>query len=211
MTRFKVKVCGITRPTDAIAAWECGADMIGMIFYRPSPRFVSSANAQQIVRGLPTTLERVGVFVNEAVDTILRIGERLRLDYIQLSGDESESSIAKIQRERYRVIKGFHIQKREDYHDVSHTIADICMLDSRTEDKYGGTGKAFDWTLRPPKRIKNLMLSGGITVENVAEGVELFDPLIVDVNSGVETKPGIKSVPKMEEFFNEIDEIKYGA
>ncbi len=210
MIRFKAKVCGITRNSDALAAWECGADMIGLIFYRPSPRAVSSAKAQQIVKGLPPTLERVGVFVNEKVDTILKLGERLQLDYIQLSGDESESSIVKIQRERYKVIKAFHVRTREDYHELLHTQADICMLDSRSGDQFGGTGKPFDWTVRPPKKIRNLMLSGGITVANVAEGIRLFEPLIVDVNSGVETKPGVKSPKKLAEFFHTINEIRYG-
>ncbi len=210
MNRFKVKVCGITRPADALLAWECGADLIGMIFYRPSPRYVSSANAQQLVRGLPPTLERVGVFVNESVDTVLRIAERLRLDYIQLSGNEAESSIVKIQRERYKVIKAFHIQKREDYHDLLHSMADICLLDSRSDGKFGGTGQTFDWSLQPPKKLRNLMLGGGIDANNVAEGIRVFAPLIVDVNSGVESKPGEKSPQKMEKFFDRIDEIRYG-
>ena len=210
MNRFRIKVCGITRTKDAALAASLGADLIGMIFYRKSQRSVTQKAAQEIISALPPTVSRVGVFVDEDISKIIRLADKLRLDYVQLHGREPASHIVKLQREGYRVIKAFAIKTREDYRAVIRSRADLCLLDHQTERLAGGTGETFDWSVRPRRKIGNLVLAGGITVNNVATGVKLFKPLVVDVNSGVETRPGIKSSRRLKAFMAECDRIRYG-
>ena len=210
MSRFRVKVCGVTRTKDATLIARLGADLIGMIFYRRSKRFVTQKAAREIIGVLPPTVSRVGVFVDESLSKILRIADKLRLDYIQLHGCEPASYVTKLQREGYRVIKAFAIKAQVDYLAVKRSCADLCLLDHQTEQLVGGTGKSFDWQVRPQRKINNLVLAGGITVDNVAKGVELFEPLMVDVNSGVETRPGVKSSTRLKAFMAECDRIRYG-
>jgi phosphoribosylanthranilate isomerase len=191
MSRFRVKVCGITRARDAALASEVGADLVGLIFYRKSKRFVTQKEAKHIISELVPTISRVGIFVDQEITKILRTGEKLRLDYIQLHGSEPAAHVVRLQCEGYRVVKAFAIRKQTDYQAVWRSRADLVLLDHRTDKLVGGTGKTFDWQTRPRRRIGNLVLAGGITVDNVTEGVKLFEPLVVDVNSGVETRPGI--------------------
>lgn len=211
MNRFRVKVCGMTRPNDAALAARLGADLIGMIFYRKSQRFVSQKAARAIRSALPSVVARVGVFVDEEITSVLRVADKLKLDYVQLHGREPPAHVAKLQREGFRVIKAFAIRTRDDYRTVATSRADLCLLDHRTEKLVGGTGETFDWSIRSKRKIDNLVLAGGIGVDNVARGVELFAPLVVDVNSGVETRPGIKSSKRLRAFMAECDRIRYGA
>ncbi len=210
MRKFRVKVCGITRPQDGRLAAELGADMIGLIFYRKSPRFVSQVNAAKILKTLPPIVARVGLFVDESFEIVLKTAERHTLDYIQLHGNENAAYVKRIQKAGFRVIKSFTIGTRADYRAVTISPADICLLDNRTDERPGGTGETFDWSIKPLKKISNLMLAGGVTARNVVDGVKTFNPLIVDVNSGVESNPGIKSAAKLKAFFKECDRIRYG-
>lgn len=210
MKRFRIKVCGITRPADADRVAELGGDMIGLIFHRPSPRFLTIAKAKEISRAVSPILDKVGVFVDENVETILRIAEKLRLSTVQLHGNEPAKDISRLKREGYRVIKVFGVKKRDDFLRLHHSRADLVLLDRISPDQRGGSGKRFDWSLLPKRRINNLMLAGGINSENVSEGVKLFDPLVVDVNSGVENRPGIKSSKKLKVFFAVCDRLRYG-
>ncbi|RKX25509.1 MAG: N-(5'-phosphoribosyl)anthranilate isomerase [Candidatus Zixiibacteriota bacterium] len=211
MSKFRIKVCGITHPADAVLAAKCGADMIGMIFYRRSPRFANQATARSILRAIPPTMASVGVFVDEEQEKVLRIASKLHLDFVQLHGCESASYIASIRKHGFRVIKSFVIRRPSDFLAVLKSQADLCLLDHKTDKLHGGTGQPFDWSLRPPKKMTNLMLAGGVTAENLEEGVRAFDPLVVDVNSGVESAPGIKSKNKLKKFFMEADRIRYGC
>ncbi len=211
MKRLRIKVCGMMRPEDAALVAKLGADMVGMIFYRKSPRFINQKRANEIIRAMPTTVGRVGVFVDEEIDRIIQVADKLKLDYVQLHGHESVSQIAELQKHGHRVIKAFAIAKADDYEAVISSTADLCLLDRRTKKQQGGTGKQFDWGIRPRRKLSNLVLAGGISAANVAEGVRLFDPLVVDVNSGVESQPGVKSVRKLRRFFAECDRIRYGA
>lgn len=211
MRPFAVKVCGITRVGDAQLVALLGGDMIGLIFYRRSPRFVSLAIAGEIVRSLPATVDRVGVFVDEEVDRILKLAFKLRLDYIQLHGNEPPSDITRLKKNGLKVIKSFGVKRSSDYEAVMACKADLVLLDNSSTELPGGTGRAFDWRLKPPKKIPNLMLSGGITLTNVAAGVGRFDPLVVDVNSGVESSPGKKSRAALKQFFEICNELRYGC
>jgi phosphoribosylanthranilate isomerase len=208
--QFQVKVCGITRAKDALVASELGADMIGMIFFRNSPRYITLKEAKLLVRHLPPTVDRVGVFVDENVEKVLRVARQLLLDYVQLHGHETAREVMLIKQSGYKVIKAFHLSSKADYGKLYSSKADLVLIDNATSELPGGTGERFDWGLVAPKKIGNLMLSGGIAIDNVEEGVKLFDPLVVDVNSGVETRPGIKSEAKLRRFFDKCNRMRYG-
>ncbi|HUV30445.1 MAG TPA: phosphoribosylanthranilate isomerase [Acidobacteriota bacterium] len=211
MKRFHVKVCGITRAKDAERAAQLGGDMIGFIFFRPSPRYVTPARAHEICSCASPVLDRVGVFVDEDLETILRIARRVRLNIIQLHGKEPVRAVTRLQREGYRVIKAFGIAHARDYERLRASPADLVMLDAAAANLPGGTGRTFDWSVRPRPAIPNLVLAGGITARNVARGVKLFDPTVVDVNSGVESAAGVKSPRKLKEFFDVCNRLRYGG
>ncbi len=208
MITFRVKVCGITRPDDARTAAELGADLIGMIFYRRSPRYVLAHQAEAIVANLPQALARVGVFVDEPIKPLLELAHRLELDYVQLHGNESDEQIDQIRREGFEVIKAFRILGQADWEALYSSHADLVLVDNATAELSGGTGQTFDWSIEPPKPIPNLVLAGGLNADNIEDGVERFQPVIVDVNSGVESAPGIKSRPKLVSFFAECNRIR---
>ena len=201
---FKIKVCGMTRPSDALTAVSLGADMIGMIFYRRSPRRVSQATAMKIRKVLPATVQAAGVFVEHDVDRIARTAERLRLDFVQLHGQYTTGDVRRLQSLGLKVIRVHHIGSATDYRAVYRDRADLVLLDNRSDTAVGGTGQRFDWGLKPPRLIANLVLAGGISVDNVEEGVRQFRPLVVDVNSGVENSPGIKSPAKLKRLFRGV-------
>jgi len=206
MSRVQVKVCGITRLSDARTAVALGADMLGFIFVRRSPRFITVARATTISRDLPPTVDRVGVFVDEDFDKLLRAARRLRLDYVQLHGGETSRYIAQVRRAGFRTIRAFTVRTRSDYGPVMRCRADLVLLDHGA----GGTGETFDWSLRPPRRIPNLILAGGLNSDNIACGIDLFKPLVVDVNSGVESAPGRKSRRKLAAFMGEVERLGRG-
>lgn len=210
MKRFKVKVCGITRPQDAVAVCELGADFIGMIFYDHSPRFVTLAAAQGIANAVSSDCAKVGVFVNENLDKIHELAKSVPLDMVQLHGDEPEEDIFALQRAGIGVIQGFSITTAADFVRAMASSADYVLIDNQVGDQRGGTGRTFDWTITPPRPITNLVLAGGINAANVADGIARFQPAIVDVNSGVESEPGIKSKEKLKLFFKECDRIRHG-
>ena len=208
MSYFQVKACGITRPQDGLTATELGADMIGMIFYSRSPRCVTVATASRIISMLPPTVDRVGVFVDEPVEQIVKIASRLRLDWIQLHGEGTAKNIRTLQRAGFKVIKAFSIQDASDWEQVARCKAELRMVDNRSLTTLGGTGTTFDWSDPPTRRIPNLALAGGISGKNLLEGVRLFAPALVDVNSSVESSPGIKSKARMLEFFKVVNRAR---
>jgi phosphoribosylanthranilate isomerase len=210
MNRFKIKVCGITRIKDAQAAVKYGADIIGFIFYRKSPRYISTMQALEIINSIDPTVSTMGVFVNEPVDKIIPKAKKLRLDYIQLGGDETNRDIKKIKSAGFKVIKSFRLDKNYDITKLTNSAADIVHLDNADKGSYGGSGKQFDWNIKIPKSVSNIMIAGGIDSKNVVDCIKRFNPLIIDVNSGVETKPGLKSDTKLKQFFKVVNKIRYG-
>ena len=208
MTSFRVKVCGITRPQDALMATELGAELIGMIFYRRSPRFVQPHEAEAIISQLPQAAARVGIFVDEPVQSMLELADRLRLDYVQLHGNETDDQIDQVRQAGFEVIKAFRILGLADWENLYSSHADLVLVDNATAELKGGTGRTFDWSIEPPRPVTNLVLSGGLTVDNIEDGVTRFNPVIVDVNSGVESAPGIKSKSRLIEFIGRCDRIR---
>ena len=144
MTSFRIKVCGITRPEDALIASELGADLIGMIFYDRSPRFVQPHHAEAILHELPKAAARVGVFVDESVRSVLELADRLKLDYVQLHGNESDNEIDQIRQAGFEVIKAFRILGLADWDRLYSSHADLVLVDNATAEQKGGTGCNFD-------------------------------------------------------------------
>ena len=201
MTR--VKVCGITRPEDAELAASLGAWAIGFILWPGSKRCADPAVAAGITRQIRRKVETVGVFVNQPLDEIADRVDILGLTHVQLHGDEGPSFCSAVaQRTGAKVIKAVRIGHAADLRDLERFHTDFHLLDTSQAGLYGGTGKTWDWKLVANRRSKiPLILSGGLTAENVAEGIEAVRPWGVDVASGVEASPGVKDLAKLEAFF----------
>lgn len=224
---FSVKICGVTRVEDALAAVEAGADAIGLNFYEKSPRCITPEGAYSIIRDAAgTKIHRVGVFVNVATDTIETLAASLGLSAVQLHGDESPDAVARLAKPRgadpypathkhpYRwaVVRA----RRMDERGVAAIAADLqacrdagwppasVLVDAATPGRYGGTGETVSWVgLADHRRWLGetpLILAGGLTPDNVAEAIRIVRPAAVDVASGVEFLPGKKDPGKVRDF-----------
>jgi phosphoribosylanthranilate isomerase len=203
----KIKICGITRLEDAEQAIELGAWALGFILWEPSKRFVDPAMAAGITRQVRRKVETVGVFVNQPIDEIADRVDILGLSHVQLHGDEGPSFCSAVaQRTGAKVIKAARIGHAADLRDLDRFHTDYHLLDTSKAGLYGGTGKTWDWSLVRGRRDKiPLILSGGLTAENVAEGIAAVRPYAVDVASGVEAAPGVKDPAKVVAFFAAVE------
>ena len=198
--RPRVKICGITRAEDAALAVRLGASALGFIFWPDSPRAVTVETARAIARLVPPLVARVGVFVNAPVETVAVTTQEVGLDAVQLHGDEPVSDYRAVPA---RLIKAVTLV---DDHDV-RTAADLPphvtpLVDVLDLVRRGGTGRTVDWTrARDLAARRFVILAGGLTPENVRAAVDLVDPWAVDVSSGVESAPGIKSPERLARFF----------
>jgi phosphoribosylanthranilate isomerase len=200
----KIKICGITNLEDALLAADLGADALGFIFYPQSPRQVAPDTAREIIAQLPPFVASVGVFVDEAPAVVKELAAKVRLDWVQLHGQESPGYCRNLGR---KVIKGFRIQDEDslprlaDYQGAAQAL----LLDTYKKGQVGGTGETFDWRLaREAKACGRIILAGGLTPENVAQAIEVAQPHAVDVASGTEAAPGKKDPAKLRAFFNAV-------
>lgn len=212
-TTTKVKICGTTSRHDAEFAVELGAWALGMIFWERSPRRCSLAAADEISRALRRRVQLCGVFVNESLPRIAALAEQLHLDVIQLHGDEGPAFCAEVKRRTgAKVCKAVQVAAAGDVRSLERYHVDYCLVDGRgAAGQRGGTGNTFDWSLlgqrRPARRgagLTPLILSGGLTPENVGEAIETVRPFAVDVASGVEAAPGRKDEERMRAFFEAV-------
>jgi len=204
--RIKVKVCGTTSLKDALFAVESGADALGFVFYKKSPRCISQKEVKDIVVQLPPFVETVGVFVNEASDKVNRIAEQCRLTAVQLHGDESPAFCRRIKR---RVIKVFRVLDADSFKGISNYDVSGFLLDSYNDESRGGTGKAFDWNLAlRAKKQGPIILAGGLNPYNVYTAIHRVKPYGVDVCSGVEKSPGVKDFIKIDEFIKSVRKFR---
>jgi phosphoribosylanthranilate isomerase len=197
-----VKICGITRPEDAELAASLGAWAVGFNFWEHSKRRCDPAVAAGIARALRRQVEPVGVFVNPTLDEVVRLAEGVGLTHVQLHGDEGPSFCTAVtERTGARVIKALRVGSGADIRSAERFHTDFHLFDAAAGSAYGGTGRTFDWRLVSQRRSQvPLILSGGLTPENVAEGIAAVHPWGVDVASGVESAPGIKDPAKVEAF-----------
>jgi phosphoribosylanthranilate isomerase len=199
-----IKICGITREEDALFCARQGADYLGFIFVNSSPRSVSPDAACRIaerVRALRHHPEIVGVFLNEPLDSIRSVVSQVGLDLVQLHGDESDDDCRAV---GLPVIKGIRVG--ETLPDVSAFGApDWLLFDTLDERRGGGTGRRFDWSLlNDYPRNKRFFLSGGLSPDSVAAAISRVRPDAIDISSGVEESPGVKSHPKIERLFDRV-------
>ncbi|MCM3734849.1 phosphoribosylanthranilate isomerase [Bacillus cytotoxicus] len=199
---MKVKICGITDTRTAKLACEYGADAIGFVFAK-SKREITPDRAKQIIEELPANVMKVGVFVNESIEVIQNIAERCRLTHVQLHGDEQNYYIERL---NIPSIKAIGVSSREDIERAKEYETDFILLDSPKEQFHGGNGKTFSWELLQANPIeKKCILAGGLNLENITYAIEMVQPYMVDVSSGVETN-GKKDIEKIKQFIRKAKE-----
>lgn len=195
---MRVKICGITNVHDALAAAEYGADAVGFVFYRSSPRCVERKTVKDIVAQLPPFVATVGVFADAAEEEIHAALEECGLDLIQLQGDEPPDLCRRLGN---RVIKAIRVRDRSSLNKMASYSVKAFVLDTFREGQLGGTGETFDWSLASQaKRFGKVILAGGLTPENVRQAIEQVRPYGVDVSSGVEEQVGKKDYLKLRRF-----------
>jgi len=197
---LRVKICGITRPEDALVAADAGADAVGLVFAE-SPRRIDVERAVAIVDALPPFVTPVALFVNETPGRILETCCRVGATVVQLSGGEPPEAASALLGQGLSVIKAFHVREEGDLAAIADYPAAAYLLDSRVAGRHGGTGVAFDWSLAAKVDLpKPVILAGGLCPESVAEAVRQVRPYAVDVSSGVEASPGIKDPARVHAF-----------
>jgi phosphoribosylanthranilate isomerase len=209
---FRIKVCGVTSPEDAVLAIEAGSDAVGINFYRGSPRFVSPSSAKPIVETVRGRATAVAVFVDETPEKVAAVCKELGIGIVQLSGREPAKGVARI---RIPVIKAVHMERGSVLDSFRDYPCRAFLLDAAVPGKFGGTGIPLDWgdlgrTIGGPiirfggdgssSPDRPWMLAGGLTPGNVTEAIRSARPFGVDVASGVEARPGKKDPEKMKAF-----------
>lgn len=199
---MKIKICGITNQEDAAAAVAAGADALGFIMYRKSPRFVEPAVARAIITGLPPFVLAVGVFVNETADRVRGLVDECGFALAQLHGDESALYCQSLGRP---ALKAIRLKDRGAFLALAefHGRANVrgFLIDAFSDQAYGGTGQTVDWTLvKEAARSTPIILAGGLTPTNVADAISQVRPYGIDVSSGVEQSPGKKNQDKVKAF-----------
>jgi len=201
-----VKICGVTSLEDAALAADAGAWAIGLNFWPRSPRRCPRDAAAEIAAALRRRLELVGVFVNAPLDEVVRTAENIGLTMLQLHGEEGPSYCAEAARRAgCKVIKVARIRSRADIQALGPFRTDYHLLDSYVPGSPGGTGQTFSWELaRAHRGPVPVILSGGLTPENVADAIDAVRPFAVDVASGIEAEPGRKDPAKLEAFIESV-------
>jgi phosphoribosylanthranilate isomerase len=200
----RIKICGITNLEDALLAAELGAQALGFIFYPKSPRSIKPEAARQIIKQLPPLVLSVGVFVNEAAAVVLELAEMVRLDWVQLHGEEPPEYCRFLGR---NVLKAIPVQDRSSLDRMEGYRGSVraFLLDTPKAGQKGGTGETFDWSLaRQAGDYGPIVLAGGLQPGNVAAAIREASPLAVDVASGVEASPGKKDPARLREFFRAV-------
>jgi len=192
-----VKICGITRLTEARHAVACGVDALGFVFWPKSPRYIAPERAVEIIATLPAHVTTVGVFVNESVAGIRAIVEGTGIGVVQLHGDETPDYASALSRPVWRA---FTVERAEAMSSAWPPETTV-LVDASDPVRRGGTGVKVDWQRAAGiARAHRIVLAGGLTPENVVEAIETVRPYGVDVSSGVEDSPGVKNVDKIERF-----------
>jgi phosphoribosylanthranilate isomerase len=210
-----IKICGTTNLEDALTAVNAGADALGFVFYEKSPRKIDEESARKIVAELPSNIEKVGVFVNEPVERVLKTVAQVGLTAVQLHGVEcQEPGFARRLKDNrnlkvFLVLSPTEIGIGVDLNGDGATSVDGAFFDSGTPQLPGGTGKTFDWKVAA-SRIKEIgervkvVVAGGLNSANVGDAIRILKPWGVDVASGVEARPGKKDPEKVRAFIDAV-------
>ncbi len=216
--RTRIKLCGLTQPADVDHAVALGADAIGLVFYPPSPRSVTAKQAAELARLAGPFVTVTGLFVNASADDVARVVEQVPLTLLQFHGDETPEQCADIAaRVGLPWLRAARVQPGTDLVEFADRFAAAqgLLLDAFVEG-YGGGGHVFDWTLIPPQWLSQspclptpsaaprLVLSGGLSAQNVAGAIERVRPYAVDVSSGIEAARGVKDHARMTAFVRAV-------
>ncbi len=204
--RTRVKICGVTRPQDAVTAAHAGADAIGLVFYAASPRAVEIDQAKEIISALPPFVTTVGLFVDAREQFIREVIEAIPLDLLQFHGDEPPGECRRYGKPYLKALRMREqtnvVAAAKQYYDAAGLL-----LDTYKAGMPGGTGETFDWQLVPAELNKPVILAGGLNPDNVAEAISLSQPYGVDVSGGVESQKGIKDPYKINAFMAEVERV----
>jgi phosphoribosylanthranilate isomerase len=211
--RTRIKLCGLTRPEDVRQAVAAGADAIGLVFYPPSPRYVSAQLAAGLAQALPPMVSSVGLFVNASLTEVSEVLRHVPLSMLQFHGDETPAQCREIaeavQRPFMRALRvrpdttSANLLESDTAYRTASPLFSGLLLDTWS-DAYGGTGKVFDWSLIPAEIAHQAVLSGGLNVQNVTDAVRQVRPFAVDVSSGIESAKGIKDATLMRAFVSAV-------
>jgi len=211
----RIKICGVTRPKDALLAAELGAWAVGLVFHPDSPRACPLGQAAQIAAEVGRSVALTGVFVNAPLDDVARVVDRTGLSILQLHGDEGPAYCeAAARRTGCRIMKAVRVRGGADVRALSaFRHVDLHLLDAHVEHARGGTGQTFDWSLVRRHRSSRLplVLAGGLVPENVGEAIATVRPWAVDTASGTESRPGRKDAGRVRAFFAAVAEASAGA
>lgn len=207
MSRTRIKVCGFTRSEDLQAAVQAGVDAVGLVFYASSKRSVSLEQACQLRASLPPFIDVVALFVNASAQDVEQVIERVRPSLLQFHGDETPEQCEQFGFPYLRAFRvgGPGMDSAQALLESCHRYAKASgwLFDSHSAG-YGGSGRKFDWSLLSAVSAHPVVLSGGLHVDNVAKALETVRPYAVDVSSGVEAAPGLKSAEKIQQFVAQV-------
>jgi len=204
VNRIRIKICGVTRAEDALAAVRLGADALGFNFWPGSKRHITPAAARVIIARLPPFVTPVGVFVNQLEGEMLAIAAESGIQVFQLHGDEPPALCARLP---LPVVKAIPVDQVRTLSRLLSYEVSAFLLDTPSRG-YGGSGEPFDWSLAEGvSDVAPVILAGGLTPENVAAALRAVRPYAVDVASGVESSPGVKDMARMSRFFAAVREV----
>ena len=201
-TQIQIKICGVTKPKQALSCVEMGADLIGLNCWNGSSRYIIPEIIREIVLELPESAKTVGIFVNESPDSINGIMKQTGMDWVQLHGDEPLETCEKLE---FPWFKAFRVSAKFKMSLIKHYKQETFLVDAYSKYHFGGSGQKIDIELASmASGLGKLILAGGLTPDNVEDAVEKVKPWGVDVCSGVERKPGIKDMRLVEKFIKKI-------
>lgn len=201
----QIKICGLTRVEDAVKSAQLGADAIGMVFYKNSPRYVTPEKAKAICRALPGAVAKVGVFVNEPLASLVHIAFSCGLTVLQLHGNEPPKFVRELMDQGFPVIKSLYIEARPSIAQADSYGASAYLVECTHGVMPGGNAMAWNWRdAADSGKTHPLVLAGGLTPENVTQAIEAAMPDAVDVSSGVESTPGKKDMYQIRQFIEAV-------
>lgn len=201
-----IKICGLTQKKQALEIARLGINAMGFILYPPSPRFIALDILQSITSELPPFCKSVGVFVNKPINDLITLFHQSGLELAQLHGEETPEYCNELSNQGVSWIKTIRLKSRDDLKKIDDYSGDQFLLDAWSQNEYGGTGKTIDWSLAKEATLRaDIILAGGITPKNISEAIKEVAPYGIDVSSGVEISPGVKSMDKVVQLLNQIN------